>query len=45
MELPLDAQSSGRRLDVDERVEQCRVVASVLHVLARFVQVLQMQHL
>jgi hypothetical protein len=22
MELPLDAQSSGRRLDVDERVEQ-----------------------
>lgn len=45
MELPLDAQSSGRRLDVDERVEQCRAVAGVLHVLARFVQVLQMQHL
>jgi hypothetical protein len=42
MELPLDAQSSGRRLDVDERVEQCRAVADVL---ARFVQVLQMQHL
>jgi hypothetical protein len=45
MELPLDAQSSGRRLDVDERVEQCRAVVGVLHVLARFVQVLQMQHL
>jgi hypothetical protein len=45
MELPLDAQSSGKRLDVDERVEQCRVVVGVLHVLARFVQVLQMQHL
>jgi hypothetical protein len=45
MELPLDAQSSGRRLDVDECVEQCRAVVSVLHVLARFVQVLQMQHL
>jgi hypothetical protein len=45
MELPLDAQSSGRRLDVDERVEQCRVVVGVLHVLARFVLVLQMQHL
>jgi hypothetical protein len=45
MELPLDAQSSGRRLDVDERVKQCRAVVSVLHVLARFVQVLQMQHL
>jgi hypothetical protein len=45
MELPLDAQSSGRRLDVDEHVEQCRAVAGVLHVLAQFVQVLQMQHL
>jgi hypothetical protein len=45
MELPLDAQSSGRRLDVDERVEQCRAVAGDLHVLARSVQVLQMQHL
>jgi hypothetical protein len=45
MELPLDAQSSGRRLDVDERVEQCREVVGVLHVLARFVLVLQMQHL
>ena len=45
MELPLDAQSSGRRLDVDERVEQCSTVAGVLHVLARFVLVLQMQHL
>jgi hypothetical protein len=45
MELPLDAQSSGRRLDVDERVEQCRAVVGVLHVLAWFVLVLQMQHL
>jgi hypothetical protein len=45
MELPLDVQSSGRRLDVDERVEQCRAVVGVLHVLARFVLVLQMQHL
>jgi hypothetical protein len=45
MELPLDAQSSGRRLDVDGRVEQCREVVGVLHVLARFVLVLQMQHL
>jgi hypothetical protein len=45
MELPLDAQSSGRRLDVDERVEQRCAVVGVLHVLARFVLVLQMQHL
>jgi hypothetical protein len=45
MELPLDAQSSERHLDVDERVEQCRAVVGVLHVLARFVLVLQMQHL
>jgi hypothetical protein len=45
MELPLDAQGSGRRLDVDERVEQCRAVASVFHVLAWFVLVLQMEHL
>jgi hypothetical protein len=45
MELPLDAQSSGRRLDGDERVEQCHAVVGVLHVLARFVLVLQMQHL
>jgi hypothetical protein len=45
MELPLDAQGSGRHLDVDERIEQCRVVAGVLHVLAWFVLVLQMQHL
>jgi hypothetical protein len=45
MELPQDAQGSGRRLDVDERVEQCRVVASILHVLAWFILVLQMQHL
>ena len=43
MELPLDVQSSGRRLDVDERVEQCRAVVGVLRVLARFVLVLQMQ--
>jgi hypothetical protein len=45
MELPLDAQGSRRRLDVDERVEQCRAVAGVLHVFAWFVLVLQMQHL
>jgi hypothetical protein len=45
MELPLDAQGSGRRLDVDERVEQCRAVAGVLHVLVWFALVLQMQHL
>jgi hypothetical protein len=45
MELPLDAQGSGSRLDVDIRVEHCRAVAGVLHVLARFVLVLQMQHL
>jgi hypothetical protein len=45
MELPLDAQGSGRRLDVDEHVEQCHAVADVLHVLKRFVLVLQKQHL
>jgi hypothetical protein len=45
MELPLDAQGSERRLDGDECVEQCRAVADVLHVLAWFVLVLQMQHL
>jgi hypothetical protein len=45
MELPLDAQGSGRRLDIDERVEQCRAVTGVLHVLAWIVLVLQMQHL
>jgi hypothetical protein len=45
MELPLDAQSSERRLDVDERVEQCCAIVGVLHVLARFILVLQMQHL
>jgi hypothetical protein len=45
MELPLDAQGIGRRLDVDERVEQCRAVAGIFHVLAWFVLVLQMQHL
>jgi hypothetical protein len=45
MELPLDAQGSGRRLDVDERVEQCCAVADELHVLAQFILVLQMQHL
>jgi hypothetical protein len=39
MELPLDAQGSGRRLDVDERVEQC---CAVVGVLAWFVLVLQM---
>jgi hypothetical protein len=36
--LPLDAQDSRRRLDVDERVEQCCALAGDLHVLARFVQ-------
>jgi hypothetical protein len=45
MELPLDARGGGRRLDVDECVKQCYAVASVLHVLARIVLVLQMQHL
>jgi hypothetical protein len=30
MELPLDAQGSGSRLDIDEHVEQCRAVADVL---------------
>jgi hypothetical protein len=39
------AQGSKRHLDVDERVEQCRAVADVLHVLLWFVLVLQMQHL
>jgi hypothetical protein len=34
-----------KTLDVDERVEQCRAVADVLHVLARFILVLQMQYL
>jgi hypothetical protein len=42
MELPLDAQGSGRRLDVDKRVDLCYGVASELHVLARFILVLQM---
>jgi hypothetical protein len=45
MELPLDAQGSGRHLDVDEYVEQCRAVADVLHILTWFILVLQMQHL
>jgi hypothetical protein len=45
MELPLDAQGIGRRLDVDESVEQCCAVADDLHVLTRFVLVPQMQHL
>jgi hypothetical protein len=40
MELPLDVQGSRRRLDVDERVEQCRAVTGVLHVLAWFILVL-----
>jgi hypothetical protein len=39
MVLPLDAQGSGRRLNVGERVEQCRAVAGVL---AWFILVLQM---
>jgi hypothetical protein len=45
MELPLDAQGSGRRPDVDGRVEQCCAVADDLHVLVWFVLVLQMLHL
>jgi hypothetical protein len=45
MELPLDAQGSGRHLIVDERIEPCCAVTGDLHVLARFVLVLQMQHL
>jgi hypothetical protein len=45
MELPLDAQGSGRRLDVDERVEQYCAVIGDLHVLTQFVLVLHMQHL
>jgi hypothetical protein len=45
MELPLDTQGSGRRLDVDERVEKCRAIANVLHVLMWFILVFQMQHL
>jgi hypothetical protein len=40
MELPLDEQGSGRRLDVAECVEQCHAVTGVLHVLAWFVLVL-----
>jgi hypothetical protein len=39
MELSLDAQGSGRRLDVDEHVEQCRAVVESF-VLVRFVLVL-----
>jgi hypothetical protein len=45
MELPLDVQGSESRLDVDERIEQCRAVTSVLHVLVRFILMLQIQHL
>jgi hypothetical protein len=45
MQLPLGTQGRGRRLDVDEHVEQCRVVIGVLHVLAWFIVVLQMQYL
>ena len=45
MELPLDTQGSRRRLNVDERVEQCCAVIDVLHVLVWFILVLQMQHL
>jgi hypothetical protein len=40
MKLPLDAQGSGRRLDVDKLVEQCCAVVGVLHVLAWFVLVI-----
>jgi hypothetical protein len=42
MELPLDAQGNGRRLDVEECVELCCAVTGDLHVLVRFVLVLQM---
>jgi hypothetical protein len=45
MELPLDSQSNRRRLDVDERVEQCCAVTDILRVLARFVLVLQIHYL
>jgi hypothetical protein len=45
MELSLDALGGGRRLDADERVEQCCAVAGDLHVLTWFVLVLKMQHL
>jgi hypothetical protein len=40
MELPLDAQDSEIRLDIDERVEQCCAVVGDLHVLVRFILVL-----
>jgi hypothetical protein len=40
MELPLDEQGNRSRLDVHVRVEQCRAVAGVLHVLVRFILVL-----
>jgi hypothetical protein len=40
MELPLDEQGIRSHLDVHVRVEQCRAVDGVLHVLARFVLVL-----
>jgi hypothetical protein len=43
MELTLDAQSSGRRLDVDERVEQCRAVVGVLHVVAEPPELFQLK--
>jgi ABC-type Fe3+ transport system permease subunit len=45
MELPLDVQGNISCLDIDERVEQRCAIAGVLHVLARFILVLQMQHL
>jgi hypothetical protein len=45
MELTLDTQGSRSRLDVDVLVEQCRAVTGILHVLAQFVLVLQMQQL
>jgi hypothetical protein len=37
--------SAKQNFQPHERVEQCRAVVGVLHVLARFVLVLQMQHL
>jgi hypothetical protein len=45
MELPLNVQGSGRRLDVDKRVKLWCVVTGDLHVLTRFILVLHMQYL
>jgi hypothetical protein len=40
MGLSLDAQDNRRRLEVEERVEQCRAVTDVLRVLTQFALVL-----